>query len=801
MSFKAHDKRVKTLLVEYKNQFKGNAFNDKRIGENDKNMSLEDKMFKRFVAERQKSRKINKFNLNDDEFDNPSNKVELTHYGQNLSQIERFERVQLSDDDEVDENDPDKGKINAEFVSKNFFGGFNENSEDLEGKKKNRKEWIEEMITKSKMLKYEKQKEKDRTLDMTEELDKEWKNIIPLIGKMSRDLKKEEEQKKTKADEYDVLVRSLQFESEKAQPTNKSKTSEEIEKERVESLSKNERELKERMNREVEESLEEDLKQKKSFLKKTPANHISPDDIEFDDPEYLEMFRRQEVAMKNKKLNEELEKKAKEEEQDESENEQTGDSDKEEVEELISEKDFGDENESVQKSNFSEYKNEKWVKEFENVCLKMDQKSIDCSQFDAFLKSLIQKLDPSRDENNKKRLCLLTEYLISYYQSMFRFKSPSNISIDSNLANLLTNYIFDFIYKYGNKSTKKDPSPYIALFKRILDNLNKDYLNLKINERKIPQLDILFTFKLISSIFPTSDFRHQIITPCLLIMARYLIQSQIQNIGDLFRGLFLCNLCYEFVSKSKRYIPECVQFLNGALYLAANINSKNINQNLSLSNFELSTIFESFKRTKLRLSIIQKSDDLTELSLTKTSLDEKIQTDDSTKAAIISYVIDLLTSFAKIYQEMVSFKEIFSLSKKILDCINTDNNPTELKERISKIAEFIDQINLNPRQHLKCLIKKPVASKLHEPKIQSKTKFDPRHHNSLTSEKQLFAKKYKKELKSAIKEIRHDSQFLARVQLKEQLEKDAKRTQKVKEIMGSLANQEGDYQKVKRQKI
>lgn len=52
---------------------------------------------------------------------------------------------------------------------------------------------------------------------MTEELDKEWKNIIPLIGKMNRDLKKEEEQKKTKADEYDVLVRSLQFESEKAQ--------------------------------------------------------------------------------------------------------------------------------------------------------------------------------------------------------------------------------------------------------------------------------------------------------------------------------------------------------------------------------------------------------------------------------------------------------------------------------------------------------------------------------------------------------------------------------------------------------
>lgn len=76
---------------------------------------------------------------------------------------------------------------------------------------------IKRKILASLIFKYEKQKEKDRTLDLTEELDKEWKNIIPLIGKMNRDLKQEEEQKKTKADAYDVLVRSLQFESEKAQ--------------------------------------------------------------------------------------------------------------------------------------------------------------------------------------------------------------------------------------------------------------------------------------------------------------------------------------------------------------------------------------------------------------------------------------------------------------------------------------------------------------------------------------------------------------------------------------------------------
>lgn len=81
-----------------------------------------------------------------------------------------------------------------------------------------------------------------------------------------------------------------------------------------------------------------------------------------------------------------------------------------------------------------------------------------------------------------------------------------------------------------------------------------------------------------------------------------------------------------------------------------------------------------------------------------------------------------------------------------------------------------------------------------------RSKFDPRHHNSVISEKQLMTKKIKKEHKAAIKEIRLDNQYISRVRLTEQLEKDAKRAQKVKEIMGSLATQEGEYQKLKRMK-
>ena len=102
------------------------------------------------------------------------------------------------------------------------------------------------MIAKSKQIKYERQKEKDKTLDLTEELDKEWRQIQPLINVMvSKNKQKQEEIERAelarpkKADEYDVLVRSLQFDS-KAKPQDKLKTEEEIENERLENLKQKE---------------------------------------------------------------------------------------------------------------------------------------------------------------------------------------------------------------------------------------------------------------------------------------------------------------------------------------------------------------------------------------------------------------------------------------------------------------------------------------------------------------------------------------------------------------------------------
>lgn len=68
---------------------------DRRFGENDPSMSLEERMLERFTRERQRSSKANVFNLEDED--------ELTHYGQSLSKFDDFDDIGIPMDEDDDE--------------------------------------------------------------------------------------------------------------------------------------------------------------------------------------------------------------------------------------------------------------------------------------------------------------------------------------------------------------------------------------------------------------------------------------------------------------------------------------------------------------------------------------------------------------------------------------------------------------------------------------------------------------------------------------------------------------------------
>ena len=172
---KAIKKRKNTLLQEYKVRDKSNKFLDRRIGEKNRAMTSEDRIMARFTAERMKMHnKKMIFNLADDEI--------LTHRGQSLSEIEKF-------DDPRSDDEEDHDKLGAEFVEDaHFGGGVLRKSDNTET---NRKNLIEQLIAESKKRKAEQQKAPEETLVLTAILDTEWKELLPTASTTRKSLTNE----------------------------------------------------------------------------------------------------------------------------------------------------------------------------------------------------------------------------------------------------------------------------------------------------------------------------------------------------------------------------------------------------------------------------------------------------------------------------------------------------------------------------------------------------------------------------------------------------------------------------------
>lgn len=99
--------------------------------------------------------------------------------------------------------------VTADFVENAHFGGGILKKSDGDGKK-SRKDLIDELIAESKKRKAERQKTKEKTIELTEKLDNEWKDLLPIVTN-SKSLPDKEE--KSRPDSYDTVMKQLIFEA------------------------------------------------------------------------------------------------------------------------------------------------------------------------------------------------------------------------------------------------------------------------------------------------------------------------------------------------------------------------------------------------------------------------------------------------------------------------------------------------------------------------------------------------------------------------------------------------------------
>ncbi|XP_042726645.1 nucleolar protein 14 [Lagopus leucura] len=817
---KAIKKRTQTLLKEYKEKEKTNVFKDKRFGEYNTKISPEEKMIKRFTLERQQNYgKKNIYNLNEDE--------ELTHFGQSLAEIEKLNDI-IDSDSDTDE----RGALSAELTAAHFGGGggllrkkaSSEQEDEEEEKPKSRKELIEELIAKSKQEKQERQSRRETALELTEKLDNDWKEIQTLmVRKPPKSERKDKEAEKPKPDEYDMIVRELGFEM-KAKPSERMKTEEELAKEEEARLQKLEADRLRRMH-----GIDEQENKKK-------PSHVSADDLA--DGFILDKDDRRLLSYKDGKMNIEN---VEEEEEEEDKEEEEGKEDEEEQEEEEGEK---EDNENEEGEEESATEDEEDVASDNHSDLESDLESEEEAAGDKEQKKHkanenesqnVEELDPKMEaakselpytfavpESYEKLKSLLAgrtvEQQLIILERIQKCNHPSlAVGNKTKLEKL-----FGFLLEYIGELATLDLPELKAIDKLILPLYNLCQMfpeaasgNIKFVLRDaahemeevievkgratFPGLDTLIYLKITSLLFPTSDFWHPVVTPAFIYMSQLLTKCRITTLQDVIKGLFVCSLLLEYVSLSKRFVPELINFLLGVLHISLPKQQAQgytvvhpftpVGKNLELLLVCDKKDLESWQKQNLPLSAVTR---LKELSKTEIN---------HIRLSCLALCLDLVKRCAVLYEFLPSFHEIMHPIRVLLtQHVSANECPEQMQEWYHSALKELE----NKAKHytpLVCEKKKPVPLKQYTPKIVKVLEFGRKQGGSKKEqERKRLIHKHKREFKGAVREIRKDNQFLARMQLSEIMERDSARKRKVKELLGSLATQEGEWKAMKRKK-
>lgn len=725
--------RRKSLLPEMHRKNKVGGILDRRIGEDDPTMSLEDREMARFEREQQRKRGGNVFDLEDD-----ADEVELTHGGQSL----RF-------DDEIGEEDYDAASIAGSSDGEDGFLKKKRRRDDEDGdvdgdaaadqpeRKKSKAEVMKEVVAKSKQHKYERQAQKEDDDELRDELDKDLNDVLAAlrghINKKPEPEKPKDPQvnefgmnadraallagatQQDKDREYDTRVRQLMQDS-RAKPTERTKTEEEKAREEADRLKELEQKRMKRMHGEPVSDDEEPRKNGIEELDEDEDDDSLPDD----------------AAEFGLKAPGQLRPDGVEDEDDFIMDDDLVATD--------SEADMSDD-ESDAGSAIDD-------------TMAMDEEDAD------FLKHVM----PERKEQPKAVNGVLTlgvepssklaftykcprthEELLSVFKDVTpndtstviqRIRALYHAGLHSDNKNKLADFacaLIDHVSYLSNQTPAVSLAVIEAIIRHI-HSMSRSYpvqIATKFREH-LKQLQVsndptpgdLALLSAIGSIFPTSDHFHQVVTPAVTLMARWMGLTSPASTTDVATGAFVGALCLQYQRLSKRYIPEFVRYTGLAL-----------------------------------------------------------KSEHATPALLAAHSKNVITA-AELWSASSAFIEIFSPLLAPLKSANQTSTYQNLRARISLARSKRRPLLLHHHRPL------PIKSSI--PKFEES--FDPNRHydpDKERSEAKKLQKEYKRERKGALRELRKDANFIARETLKEKKEKDKAYETKYRRLVAEIQGEEG----------
>ncbi|KAI9745249.1 MAG: nucleolar complex protein 14 [Claussenomyces sp. TS43310] len=799
------ENRRSTLLREMQRRNKVGGIIDKRFGENDPTMTPEDKMLERFTQENTRRHKNSSmFDLEEDE-----DQGELTHMGQSLS----LDAPMLVDD--FDNNDDlrlsDAEDHPSDEERKNKRGrpseGLDENGSDEEGlpeRKKTKQEVMKEVIAKSKLHKYERQAAKDEDEDLREELDQEMPNLHALLRELgpkpalpkATDIPGMNPDRaallngtdKIKFDkDYDLRLKQL-AQDQKSKPTERSKTEEEKAAEESRRLQDLEGKRLRRMQGQVEDEDE-------------PAGLEEPnsdaEDEEGEDEFHLGS------GIRARKPREELDV---EDEDDfiidddlvasasdvDLSDGSASESDEEAAESNADDDDFVGgllTEEEAKRPEFLTGANAPLPEldlpatngvegnlAYTFVCpqshaeLLRITKSINILDLPTVVQRIRALYHPNLKAENKSKLANFTVALVDHISYLVNQVPPPPFSIIETLI------------RHVHSLAKIYPAGTANAFRKHLETLD--------GSRPLsPSQGDLIILTAIGSIFPTSDHFHQVVTPAMLTIGRFLGQKIPHNLSDYALGLYMATLCLHYQRLSKRYVPELIGFVLNTISALAPAKLAKVPGNFPCHKPKIGVSYGGANVSTIRA-----------LNITDTMSQDLSEDDEAVlKVAILATGVKILDAAADIWSGKSAFQEVFSPALEILHHLEgkacRGKLPSSLQVSLAKTSQrinlLIKQAQL-ARRPLELHHHRPLAIKMSIPKFEES--FNPDKHYDPDRERADASKlraEHKRERKGAMRELRKDANFIARESLREKKERDAAYEKKYKRLVAEIQGEEG----------
>ncbi len=745
--------RRKTLLPEMHRKNKVGGILDRRIGENDPTMSLDDRMMARFEREQQTKRGGgNVFDLEDGD-----DEIMLTHGGQSL----RF-------DDEIGEEDYDAASVSGSSGNEDGEGAFlkkKRRREDVDGeeneggaeeeqpeRKKTKAEVMKEVIAKSKLHKYERQAQKEDDDELIHELDKDLGDVLAALrGHINK--KPEPEVPKealnndmnmnpdraalivsssqlTKDKEYDVRVRQMMLD-QRAKPTDRTKTEEEKAIEDAERLKEMEEKRMKRMrgeptsddeeprSREAVDDLDEDFDDinddaAEFGLGAVPAQSSRPQGVDDED----------DFIMDDDLI-------ATDSEADISEDESESGSIADDT--MALDEDDADFLKHVMTERKEPPKAANGVLTlrpdtassklaFTYACPRSHEellevfKNVSLDDTSTVIQRIRALYHAGLHADNKQKLADFGGALVDHVSFLSDQTPPASLQV------------IEAIIRHIHSMSRSYP---VQIATRFREHLKK------IQQSNNPTQGSLALFTAIGSIYPTSDHFHQVVTPAITLMACWMGLTTPSSTKDVATGAFIGALCLQYQKLSKRYVPELIRYTTLCL-----------------------------------------------------------KSPYATPTLLTTHAKNILTA-SSLWSASPSFTEIFTPLLSPLQSAQHSSTLQSLRAHLSTAHSRRRPQTLHFHRAL------PIKTSI--PKFEES--FDPNKHYDPDKERAdaiRLQKEYKREKKGALRELRKDASFIARERLREKKEKDrayeVKYNRLVAEIQGEEGREANAYEREKRKR-